>query len=133
MEIKSPFVVPPWAETLNITTRVVENPNEARKSHDKLLREIGIHIYIDSLGVENRIGVAAFYHKIGDVRQAYLGTKQNSIVYAGELYSIIMALEIIQDSKWICPAYIFIDNQIVVDAITKPIAREAQYLIRELH
>jgi hypothetical protein len=54
-------------------------------------------------------------------------------VYAGEVYGIVMALEMIRDSGRICPAHIYSDNQAGITALNDPTTTTAQALHRTLH
>jgi hypothetical protein len=62
-----------------------------------------------------------------------MGTQNASTVYAGEVYGIIMALEIAEAMDRICPIFIFSDNQAAVVAVTDPCAGKAQHFLRLIH
>jgi ribonuclease HI len=135
IEQRRGLTVPPWSGTLDVVTTIHNSPEEATASHDKLIREhpSAIHVYTDGSGINDKVGSSAVWLAANTTRKAYMGTLQESTVYAGEVYGFIMALEMIRDSDRICPAYIFSDNQAGIRALNDPIAKAAQSIHRLLH
>lgn len=134
METKKGFIVPPWTPTLGTATGVLPSAEEATKAHDELIKPPGcIHIYTDGSGVNDRVGAAAFCSQTGEIRQAFMGTKHASTVYAGEVYGLVMALRMVVAMDRICSVYIFSDNQTAVKNVSNPTAKEAQHFLREVH
>jgi ribonuclease HI len=134
MEIKKGFVIPPWAQTLGTTTGILPTAEEATRVHDELTQAPGcIHIYTDGSGIDDRVGAAAYCTQTGEIRQAFMGTNHTSTVYAGEVYGLVMALQMVVAADRLCPVYIFSDNQTAVKNVSNPSAKEAQHFLREVH
>jgi hypothetical protein len=63
IDTRKGFIIPPWASSLGITTRIEPNKEEAEKVHYQLITAEGIHIYTDGA-----VATALFMAKTGLLR-----------------------------------------------------------------
>jgi ribonuclease HI len=127
------FIVPPWANSLNIITNIEPTKEQACAVHDVLVRQEGIHIYTDGSGIDGLVGAACYCLETAGQAQSFLGSSSAATVYTGELQGLILALEYMQTLDRITPVYIFTDNQAVVWTSNNPNAAIAQRYLRRLH
>ena len=128
MERRLAHVQPPW--WLPISIKIATSGEQALENHNNIAADPNnIIIYTDGSGIDGRIGLSAVYASqvsagwvplILQTRKAFLGTEREFIVYFGELWGIIMALEIIAKDDSNRPAIIFVDNQSAIKSSYRP-------------
>ena len=143
IERRCAFVSPPWWIPMAIT--IHDNAETAQVSHDAINDDPqNITICTDGSGINKFIAVSAVWAipmgltwtpLIAHTRKAFLGTDRNFTVYTGELYKIVMALELIRDrddpeSKR--PIYIFTDNQAAIRTSRRPRNQAGQYMRKRI-
>ena len=92
-----------------------------------------MHIYTDGSGINQGIGAAMYCHTTRHTTQRYLRNDRKSIVYAGELKAIHMAIiytrEITTD---IIGCRIFTDSQPAIKSMAKPRHQSGQSIIKRI-
>lgn len=143
IEQRCAYVSPPWWIPIPI---VIHHDKEtARVSHDAITEDPrNITIYTDGSGIDRRIGASAVWTTsmgltwaplVAHTKKAFLGTIENFTVYTGELYGIIMALELIKendDKDSNRPIYILTDNQAAIRTFQRPRFQAGQYLLKRI-
>lgn len=160
LEKKVAYVVPPWWQRVPFT--IAKTPEEAMKFHDAVADGSYLHFYTDGSGINDRIGASAVrtikipewdqpninLPKIieAESRKAYLGPSASYTVYFGELYGILMALQMVpidhhrrsQLEDWNDheadnrDTIIFTDNQAAIRAVNNPGNSSGRYLLRRI-
>jgi ribonuclease HI len=133
IDTRKGFIIPPWASSLGITTRIEPNKEEAEKVHSQLVTSEGIHIYTDGSGIDGCVGAAMYCLETRAQSQSSLGPMDSATVYTGELQGLILALEYVLDQERITPVYIFTDNQAVIWTSNNPNAAVAQNYLARIH
>jgi hypothetical protein len=64
--------------------------------------------------------------------QACLGPENRFTVFCGEIYAIILALQIAQDNETLRPITTFTDNRTAIQSIAKGNTKSGQYLLEEI-
>jgi ribonuclease HI len=90
-----------------------------------------LHIYTDSRGINNKIGVMAVALQESIARKVFIEEDDAVTVYAAKLEDIKMALEIAIDTAH-NKIIIFTDNQATLKAIANPGRPSGQYILREI-
>jgi hypothetical protein len=103
IDTRKGFIIPPWASSLGITTRIEANKEEAEKAHNQLVTAEGIHIYTDGSGIDGYVGAAMYCLETQAQAQSSLGPMDSATVYTGELQGLILALEYVLDQERITP------------------------------
>ena len=93
---------------------------------------LSLILYTDGSGIRGRIGAAAYCERLDDQKAVCLGDEAHFTVYSGELYAIILALQMVRSSDTIAPITIFTDNQAAILSIAKGSTASGQYLLEEI-
>ena len=89
------------------------------------------HIYTDGSGINEGIGAAMYCYTNQHVEQRYLGKKSESMVYAGELEAIHMAVVHAKDLMQ-KELRIFSDSQSAMKSLAKPKCQSGQAIIARI-
>ena len=90
-----------------------------------------VHIYTDGSGINNGIGAAMYCRTDQHVEQRYLGKSSESMVYAGELEAIYMAV-IHAKTFTQTECQIFSDSQPAMKSLAKPKRQSGQAIIKQI-
>lgn len=93
--------------------------------------DITAHIYIDGSGINEGIGAAMYCHTDQHIEQQYLGKNSESMVYAGELEAIHMAVKYIKDLAH-RESRIFSDSQAAMKSLAKSKRQSGQEIIKRI-
>jgi hypothetical protein len=94
LEIIVPYIHPPWL-SLKASLHIDADKEIAEAHHLRTTsqrNDNSAHIYTDGSGINDGIGAAMYCHTDQQVQQRYLGKCSESMVYAGELEAILMAV-----------------------------------------
>ena len=126
LEKRCAYVQPPWWTPIAINKEEGEGKEErATKTHDLIMGDPdNITIFTDGSGIRNTVGASAIW-TLGIMNEgqtrvpvyskaAIIGEMHEYTVYFGELYGILMALELVKDDDYLNstgPVHIIFDNQ----------------------
>ena len=112
--------------TPNQSNTALSQGNAAPSLHETL------HIYTDGSGIKKGIGAAMYCSTDQHIEQRYLGTETESMVYAGELEAIHMALHHVKhaDNNRYKKCRIFTDSQPAIKSLAKPKRQSGQSIIK---
>ncbi len=98
IETRQPFVCAPWER--NIDTEVAMDELSALITHERLLvQEPSLFYYTDGSGIDGHVGASAVSPFTGAKRRKYVEPLGEYSVYSGELYGILLALELATDER----------------------------------
>src|SRR5437763_6116229 len=133
LETIVPYIRPPWW-SLKASIHIDANKETAEAHHLRMtsqLNDTTAHIYTDGFGINERIGAAMYSHTDHHVEQRYLGTSSVSLVYAGELEAIHMAITHAKDLTQM-ESRIFSDSQAAMKSLAKPKRQSGQAIIKRI-
>jgi ribonuclease HI len=133
LETIKPYIRPPWW-SLKATIHIDANKKIAEAHHlqtTSQLNDTTVHIYTDGSGINERIGAAMHCRTDQYVEQRYLGKNSESMVYAGELEAIHMAVTHAKDLKHM-ESRIFSDSQAAMISLAKPKRQSGQEIIKRI-
>ena len=95
------------------------------------LNDTTVQIYTDGSGINEGIGAAMYCHTGQHVEPRYLGKNSESMVYAGELEAIHMAVAHIKDLTQM-ESHVFSDSQTAMKSLAKPKRQSGQAIIKRI-
>jgi ribonuclease HI len=136
VETIHPYIRPPWW-TLRATIHIDANKEASEKYHLQSTASSqteALHIYTDGSGIKQEIGAAMFCSTNQHVEQRYLGSENESMVYAGELEAIQMAIDHVklEDNSHYKKCRIFTDSQSAIKSLAKPKRQSGQSIIKRI-
>jgi ribonuclease HI len=136
VETIHPYIRPPWW-TLRATIRIDANKEASEKYHlqsTATSQTEALYIYTDGSGIKQEIGAAMFCSTNQHVEQRYLGSENESMVYAGELEAIQMAIDHVklEDNNHYEKCRIFTDSQSAIKSLAKPRRQSGQSIIKRI-
>ena len=142
VETIHPYIRPPWW-SFKPTIHIDANKEAAKKHHLQttlpgqsnaaLNQSDTLHIYTDGSGIKQGIGAAMVCLTNQHTEQRYLGTESESMVYAGELEAIHMALAHVKhNSHCYKKCRIFTDSQPAMKSLAKPKRQSGQSIIKRI-
>ena len=90
-----------------------------------------VQIYTDGSRINEEIGAAMYCHRDQHIKQWYLGKNSKSMVYAGELEAIHMAITQVKDLSQM-ESRIFSDSQAAMKSLAKPKRQSGQAIIKRI-
>jgi ribonuclease HI len=135
-EMKQAFVLAPWDKRI---TCIIENQEAAIKTHDNIHEQMtNDHlqtqmVFTDGSGFAGGIGAAMYAPLQPGEHRRYLGTEDQSTVYAGELNGIEMALAVARRENKARNITIFSDSQAAIQAVQDPQRPSGQYVLSLLY
>ena len=99
LETIVPYIRPPWW-SLKASIHIDADKETAEAHHLRTISQLDdttVQIYTDGSGINEGIGAAMYCHTDQQVEQRYLGKSSESMVYAGELEAIHMAVTHVKD------------------------------------
>jgi hypothetical protein len=122
-----PYIRPPWW-SLKAPLHIDIDKESAEKYHLQLVPLLDrqtAQFYTDGSGINEGIGAAMYSPTDRYTQQRYLGTSLESMVYAGELEAILMAVTYARDltrmqSFIFLKSRIFTDSQVAMRSLAKP-------------
>ena len=145
METIYPYIRPPWW-SLKATIHIDVNKEKAEDHHRQTTSHLTspttgrpdpitstAHIYTDGSGINQGIGAAIYCHTTQHTNLYYLGKETESMVYAGELEAIHMAITHVRElATKTMRCRIFTDSQPAIKSIDKPRRQSGQSIIRRI-
>jgi ribonuclease HI len=134
VETIHPYIRPPWW-TLRATIRIDANKEASEKYHlqsTATSQTEALYIYTDGSGIKQEIGAAMFCSTNQHVEQRYLGSENESMVYAGELEAIQMAIDHVKLNSHYKKCRIFTDSQPAIKSLAKPKQQSGQSIIKRI-
>ena len=145
IETIQPHIRPPWW-SLKATIRIDENKEKAEDHHSQTTAHLTnpitegpnptteiAHIYTDGSGINQGIGAAMYCHTTQHISLRHLGKETESMVYAGELEAIHMAITHAKElATEITGCRIFTDSQPAIKSIAKPRRQSGQSIIKRI-
>ena len=125
---------PPWW-TPTVKIKVDTTKEIAKDQHDKTqtyLDTMTVTIYTDGLGIEGKIGAAAYNSATNEVSHQHLGSEMQFNVYTAELTALHLAVKQLRNhcECWICRIYT--DSQAAIKAIDHPQRQSGQTIIKDI-
>jgi len=128
-----PYIRPPWW-SLKANIHIDANKEKAEDHHRQTTSHLTspntgrpepttatVHIYTDGSGINQGIGAAMYCHTTQHTNLRYLGKETESMVYAGELEAIHMAITHVRKlTTETMRCRIFTDSQPAIKSIDKP-------------
>src|SRR5579859_1249916 len=130
LETIVPYIRPPWW-SLKASIHIDIDKETAEAHHLRTTpqpNDNSAHIYTDGSGINDGIGAAMYCHTDQHVKQRYLGKGSESMVYAGELEAIHMAIIHAKDLTQ-TESQIFSDSQPAMKSLAKPKRQSGQAII----
>lgn len=132
LEHHEPMVKEPWFHPVRTTIR--DSPELAIREHNDIIKGQGnthLVVYTDGSGIDGRIGAAAWCSTMDWQKSAYLGTENQSNVFAAEVTGLVLASELaIRKGNSVRHVSIFTDNQSAIDTIRNPGQQSGQYIVK---
>lgn len=135
-----PFPIPPCYK--HPTVHISASAELAISKHKSLTTSSNyLAIYTDGSGIKGCIGASAVTifnpwpgapRFVAREKHAFTGSDQQFTVYFGELYGLLMALDLIVDDNSNRKALIFRDNQAAITSSEQPKQQSGQYLLQEI-
>ena len=125
-----PFIRPPWW-SLKATIHIDTDKETAEEYHLRTTQQPqneSALFYTDGSGINDGIGAAMYCHSDQTIQQRYLGGSSESMVYAGELEGILMAVTHAKDLTQI-NTRIFSDSEAAMRSLAKPRRQSGQAII----
>lgn len=142
LETIHPYIRPPWW-SLRANIHIDASKESAEKHHRQTTVHLTnpsalgpnpsseiAHIYTDGSGINQGIGAAMYCHTTRRTTHRHLGNERESLVYAGELEGIHMA--IIHAAMETTGCRIFTDSQPAIKSIAKPKRQSGQSIIKRI-
>jgi ribonuclease HI len=133
LETIVPYIRPPWW-SLKASLHIDIDKESAEAHHLQILPQLDhetAQFYTDGSGINEEIGAAMYCHTDGYVQQRYLGKNSESMVYAGELEAILMAITHAKDLTQ-RQSLIFTDSQAAMRSLAKPKRQSGQAIIKQI-
>ena len=137
LERRIPFPTLPWYKPL--TVHISASAELAISNHNFLMISGNyLTIYTDGRRINGRIRAFAVTMLspwpgasplIAREKRAYIGSDQQFTVYFGELYGLLMALDLVVEDKSNQKILIFTDNQAAITSSEQPKQQSGQYLL----
>jgi hypothetical protein len=121
LETIVPYIRPPWW-SLKASIHIDIDKETAEAHHLQTIPQLHnetAQFYTDGSGINDGIGAAMYCHTDQFVQQRYLGRSSESMVYAGELEAIYMAITHAKDLTQ-TETRIFSDSQPAMKSLAKP-------------
>ena len=128
-----PYIRPPWW-SLKASIHIDVNKEIAEAHHLRTTSQPNdnlAYIYTDGSGINEGIGAAMYCHTDQHVEQRCLGKNSESMVYAGELEAIHMAVVHAKDLMQM-ESRIFSDSQAAMKSLAKPKRQSGQAIIARI-
>lgn len=132
IERSLPMAKEPWFHP--VCTNIQDSPVTAIRQHNEIKKTEGndhLIIYTDGSGINGEVGAAAWCSTMDWMKAAYIGTENQSNVYAAELTGIMLATELaIRKGNSLKRVSIFTDNQSATQTMQNPRERSGQYIVK---
>jgi ribonuclease HI len=134
LETIVPYIRPPWW-FLKASIHIDVDKESAEAHHIRTTsqpNDNSAHIYTDGSGINDGIAATMYCHTDQQIQQRYLGKSSESMVYAGELEAIHMAVGHAKDLTQKESTPIFSDNQPAMQSLAKPKRQSGQAIIERI-
>lgn len=132
LEVFNSTIVDPWWQPPPI--HIAPDAKMAVKAHDNIRKDFrarDLWIYTDGSDIDGHVGSAAWCEQRNWQLKAYMGTSEESTVYAAELMGIKQALEMaVKAGRWVSRVFVFTDNQASIQSMQRPKHQSGQYILQ---
>ncbi|KAI1001721.1 hypothetical protein K3495_g6475 [Podosphaera aphanis] len=132
LERHTPMIKEPWYHPAR--TIIKGSPELAIQNHNEIIQHQAndhLIIYTDGSGINGHVAAAAWCATTNWMNLAYIGTEDQSNVYAAEVMGLVLTSELaIRKGNSVHHVPIFTNNQSAIDTIWNPGQQSGQYIIK---